>query len=62
MFFFRAISDVTCGGKVQYIFTCIDEDGYQCVVKNENGKPEILPEVESSSLRIKANRFVANKT
>lgn len=62
MCFFRAVSDVTCGGKIQYIFTCTDKDGYPCVVKNKDGEFKALPEIESSSLRIKANRFVVNKT
>ena len=60
--FFRATSDVTCGGNVRYIFSCTDEDGQPCLVKNKDGEFSALSEVESPSLRIKANRFVANKT
>ena len=60
--FFRATSRVTCGGEVRYIFSCVGEDEYPCLAKNKNGEYKELSDIEGRVLRLKANRFVANKT
>ena len=60
--FFRATSKVTCGGQLRYIFSCVDEAGLTCIVKNKDGELEELADIEERVLAVKANRFAANKT
>ncbi|CAB4007553.1 uncharacterized protein LOC110241572 [Paramuricea clavata] len=62
VYFFRATSKVTCGGELKYLFSCVDEDDWPCLVKNKEGEFDDLPDSESPELRIKANRFESNKT
>jgi hypothetical protein len=62
VYFFRATSKVTCGGELKYLFSCVDEDDWPCLVKNNEGDVDDLPDSESPELRIKANRFESNKT